>query len=178
MTVAVCGSFQAQIPFRERQRESVPVGLVVGRVGSAVAGWVEVSSAFSACCCLRVPSKESWQTPSAAFGVPPTPVGVREGAESRPTGPAQWRGRQRKWLGIPDGGHKRENFYLQGARLPRQSVRQQAASSPGHPLLSLSSCVLAPLCLSVLRPQIPNSSPHGGANPLRSPRAPGFSILW
>lgn len=101
----------AQMPLREREKErervshsgcSTSGGCCLERLGSAVAGWVwrfpqlfRLAATFASC---------QWSGAHAQCGLrrSPTPVGVRQGAASRPCG-------QRKRLSIPDGGHKSEN---------------------------------------------------------------------
>lgn len=166
MTEVVSCSFQAQIPLRERER--------VSRLGRSSGGWVEVSTAFQACCrFFSVLSVESRARPARPPAVPHAGGSEGGGWESSDepcsaAGQTEEVTRHSRW-------RTRVGEFLRGARLPRQSARQRAASSPSRPPPPLSSCVLPPL--SVLRPQIPNSSPHRGANPLRSPCASLISIL-
>lgn len=99
MTAVVSGSFQAQIPFRER--ESVPVGLfqqwlVVGRVGQR-SRWVGGGFlSFLGLLPFQRLVSGAVRTPSAAFGAPLHRWECERGAGSRPNSPAQWQGRQRK----------------------------------------------------------------------------------
>lgn len=110
------------------------------------------------------------RTSSAAFGVPPRQW-LREGGRESSNRPCSG---QTEEVTLHSRWRTRAREFLQGARLPRQSVRQRAASS-GAPPPSLP--VLPPLCLSVLCPQIPSDSPHRGANPLRCPRSSVIRLL-
>lgn len=96
--------------------------------------------------------------------------GLEGGSREASDNPIWWQGRQRKWLGIPDGGHNQENS-CKGLDFSASVWREQTASLFPDSLLFLPpflySSSLSP-CLCLL-PQIPNrkhTEVYDLANPL------------
>lgn len=134
-------------------------GWWLGGLGSAVAGGGGGFFCFLGSLPLSRLFSGVVRTPTAAFGVPP-----------------------RRWergLGVvrPALSDRGSDSAFQMADTSRRILARGSTSTPeceaagcflSRPPPPLSSCVLPPLCLSVLRPQIPKGSLHRGANPLLS----------